>query len=54
MLPIESVLDELVIWVELVDNPVRIVLHTCSEDHDLIVLRHLLEELEAIRPDQEE
>ena len=51
VLSVESVGDK-VIRVELVQDPVSVVLHGCCEDYQLIVLRHFFEELSSTWPDQ--
>mmetsp|Transcript_17688 Transcript_17688/g.44777 ORF Transcript_17688/g.44777 Transcript_17688/m.44777 type:complete len:310 (+) Transcript_17688:392-1321(+) len=51
MLPVEPVVDQLA-WIDLVDDPVSIVLGRCREDHDLVAeLVHPLKELVHSRPD---
>ena len=51
VLSVESVGDK-VIRVELVQDPVSVVLHGCCEDYQLIVLRHFFEELSSTWSDQ--
>ena len=53
MLSVESVRYQIARWVELVNHPVRIILHSGCEDYNLIELGHLTQELVAERPDQE-
>lgn len=51
MLPVESVANE-PLRIDLVNNPVCVVLHGCCEDDYFIVLVHLLQELTHSWPDQ--
>ena len=53
MLPIKSVLD-IVSNVDLIDYLVSVLLQRRSEDYNLIVLSHSLDELHAARSHQEE
>ena len=52
MLPVQSVFDVLA-HVDLVNDLVSVLLHRRSEDYDLIVLGHRLNELDAARPHKE-
>ena len=52
VLPVESVFDVLA-HVDLVNDLVSVLLHRRSEDHDLVVLGHRLNELDAARPHKE-
>lgn len=40
--------------IKLVDDPVSVLLHACSEDDDLIVLAQFVEELHAVGSNSEE
>ena len=51
VLSVESVGDK-VVRVQLVQDPVSVVLHGCCEDDQLIVLRHFFKELSSTWPDQ--
>jgi hypothetical protein len=51
VLPIHSILDELVVWVEVVQDGVRVHLITRCEDYDLKVLRSFLQALSPVRSD---
>ena len=42
VLSVKSVLDNLLLWVQLIDNPVGVLLNTSREYDYLIILRHLL------------
>ena len=53
MLSIHSILDELVVWVEVVQDGVRVHLITRCEDNYLEVLRGFLETLSPVRSDVE-
>jgi hypothetical protein len=53
VLPVQSVPD-VVTHVDLVNNLVSILLQRRREDHDLVVLRHRLNELNAAGSHQEE
>ena len=52
MLAVETVLD-VALWVQLIQNPVCVVLHCRCEDYHLVYLSHLLNELLCARPDEE-
>lgn len=52
VLPVKSVGDTL-LFVDLVEHPVCVVLHGCSEDNHLVDLAHLFEEFIASRSDAE-
>ena len=53
MLTVQSVRDQFAVWIKLVNNPVCILLHTCSENDYLVVLSHLAKELVAVGSDEE-
>ena len=53
MLTVQSVRDQFAVWIKLVNNPVCILLHTCSENYYLVVLSHLAKELVAVGSDEE-
>ena len=53
MLTVQAVRDQLTVWIKLVNHPVCILLHACSEDDYLVVLRHLAKELVAVGSDEE-
>ena len=53
MLSVKSVFN-VVSNIDLVDYLVSILLQSCREDHNLIVLRHRLDELNASRSHKEE
>ena len=52
MLTVQAVRDQLTVWIKLVNDPVCILLHACSEDDYLVVLRHLAKELVAVGSDE--
>ena len=52
VLPVKAVLDAAVA-VDLVEYTVRVVLHRRREDDELVLLRHLLDELDAARSYEE-
>jgi len=45
--------DQLTGRIELVDDPISVLLHACREDDYLVVLGHLAHEFIAEGPDQE-
>lgn len=49
MLPVKSVLEDLVIWVKFVKNGVSILLLACREDNDFELFSHFLKESKGIR-----
>jgi len=51
VLPIHSILDELVVWIEVVQDGVRVHLITRCEDDYLEVLRGFLQALSPVRSD---
>ena len=53
MLTVQSVRDQFAVWIKLVNDPVCILLHTCSENDYLVVLSHLAKELVAVGSDEE-
>ena len=53
MLSIKSILDVLT-YVDLVDNLIGILLESCSENDNLVVLSHCLNKLDATRTYKEE
>jgi len=53
MLPIESMLNVLLLWVDFIQNGVRITLVAGSENDNLPFFGHLFEEGHRIRPDGE-
>ena len=53
MLSVEAVFD-VVTHIDLVDHLVCVLLEGRREDHDLVVLGHVCDELHAARADQEE
>lgn len=52
VLTVESIAD-IVADVDLVDHLISVLLHSCSEDHDLVVLGHRFNKLDAAWPHQE-
>jgi len=52
MLTIQPIRDQLSRRVQLINDPVSVLLDTCREDDNLIILGHFLQKLRAIRPDQ--
>lgn len=50
MLPVKSVRNPF-LFVDAVQNPIRVVLHRSCEDHNLVELRHLGQKLVTARPD---
>jgi hypothetical protein len=52
MLSVKTVRDTFLL-VNLVEHPVSVVLHGCSEDNNFVELTHLLQELVASRSDSE-
>ena len=53
MLTVQTVRNQLTVWIKLVNDPVCILLHTCSENYYLVVLCHLAKELVAEGSDEE-
>ena len=53
VLPIQTMLQIHVLWVQHVQNPVRVVLTRCGKYHYLVVLRESLKEGDAVRSDFE-
>lgn len=53
MLTVQTVRNQLTVWIKLVNDPVCILLHTCSENYYLVVLSHLAKELVAEGSDEE-
>ena len=51
MLTVKSVGDQ-VVRVKLIQDPVSVVLHCCSEDYQFVVLRHFFEEFPCAWSDQ--
>ena len=45
--------DQDFLWVQLIYDPVSILLHSCCEDYDLVELGHLAQESSAVGSDQE-
>jgi len=45
--------DQLFTWIQLVYDPVSILLHTCCKDYDFVVLSHFSQKLSAVGSDQE-
>lgn len=53
MLTVKAERNELTRWIKLVNDPVRVLLHTRREYDNLVELCHLAQEFLTERPDQE-
>ena len=54
MLAVESMVDEVILSVQLIEDPISVLLHSSGKDYNFVNLAELLQELHTVRPNSEE